>query len=332
MEEKLFDSEFFSKLNTMKMITRMRLNGGMSGQRKSSAKGNSVEFSDFREYIPGDDIRRIDWNVYGRMDKLFIKEFMEEKEGLFHVIIDCSKSMDFGAKNKSVQARRIAAMISYMVLNNLDRVCLTSLHGETSVTTKGMTGRQAFSKVLSELERMEFWGETSLCKAVKKLPLKQKGVVILISDFLRSEEDSSKKTVEKGTVFEQIGRRKVMDRLGTTQNVSEEKQKGDYLEELIRYLRFHKQEVILVQVLSNEEENPLGEGTLELLDIENENRMKVTMTNAALKEYDHSLKELKSNIERICKKYQAGYIPVTTEEALETVMYKGIQAGYFAGR
>ena len=89
VEEKLFDSEFFSKLNTMKMITRMRLNAGMGGQRKSSAKGNSVEFSDFREYIPGDDIRRIDWNVYGRMDKLFIKEFMEEKEGLFHVIVDC---------------------------------------------------------------------------------------------------------------------------------------------------------------------------------------------------------------------------------------------------
>ena len=68
MEEKLFDSEFFSRLNRMKMMTKMRLNVGMGGQRKSTAKGSSVEFSDFREYIPGDDIRRIDWNVYGRMD------------------------------------------------------------------------------------------------------------------------------------------------------------------------------------------------------------------------------------------------------------------------
>ena len=124
MEEKLFDSEFFSRLNRMKMMTKMRLNVGMGGQRKSIAKGSSVEFSDFREYIPGDDIRRIDWNVYGRMDKLFVKQFMEEKEGLFHIIVDCSKSMDFGEKKKSIFARQIAGMISYMVLSNLEKACL----------------------------------------------------------------------------------------------------------------------------------------------------------------------------------------------------------------
>ena len=148
MEEKLFDSEFFNRLNRMKMMTKMRLNVGMGGQRKSTAKGSSVEFSDFREYIPGDDIRRIDWNVYGRMDKLFVKQFMEEKEGLFHVMVDCSKSMDFGEKKKSIFARQIAGMISYMVLSNLDRVYLTALHNKKADTTKGMTGRQAFSKIL----------------------------------------------------------------------------------------------------------------------------------------------------------------------------------------
>ncbi len=295
----------------------MRLNAGMGGQRKSSAKGNSVEFSDFREYIPGDDIRRIDWNVYGRMDKLFIKEFMEEKEGLFHVILDCSKSMDFGTKNKSIQARRIAAMISYMVLNNLDRVYLTSLYGEKAVTTKGMTGRQAFPKLLTELERMEFHGETHLTKALKTMPFKQRGVVVLISDFLQDSEPTSDKVNRK------------QDRITGNAGVESEQRKGDYLEELIKYLRFHKQEVILFQVLSAEEENPLGEGTLELLDMENDNRMKVTMSMDALKEYDRTLKELKSNMERICKKYQAHYIPVTTEEALDAIMYKGIYAGQF---
>ena len=320
MEEKLFDSEFFSKLNTMKMITRMRLNAGMGGQRKSSAKGNSVEFSDFREYIPGDDIRRIDWNVYGRMDKLFIKEFMEEKEGLFHVIVDCSKSMDFGVKNKSIQARRIAAMICYMVLNNLDRVYLTSLYGEKAITTKGMTGRQAFPKLLTELERMEFRGETHLSKALKTMPFKHRGVVVLISDFLQNPEPATDK--ERGK----------QDRIIGNTGIEAEQRKGDYLEELIKYLRFHKQEVILFQVLSAEEENPLGEGTLELLDIENEDRMKVTMTKEALKEYERSLKELKSNMECICKKYEARYIPVTTEESLEAIMYKGIHAGQFQAK
>ncbi len=303
MEEKLFDSEFFSRLNRMKMLTRMRLNAGMGGQRKSSAKGNSVEFSDFREYIQGDDIRRIDWNVYGRMDKLFIKEFMEEKEGLFHVIVDCSKSMDFGEKNKSIQARRIAGMIAYMVLSNLDRVYLTSLHGAKAVTTKGMTGRQAFPKILNELEKMEFYGETSLPKAIKMMPFKHRGVVVLISDFLQEPEEAK-----------------------------EEAKKGETIEELIKYLCFHKQEVVLFQVLSKEEENPIGEGTLDLIDSETDKRMKVTMTAKALKEYDNSLKELHKNIERFCKKYQVRYIPVTTEENLEAVICKGIHAGQWAGK
>ncbi|MCI7097947.1 MAG: DUF58 domain-containing protein, partial [Lachnospiraceae bacterium] len=79
----LFDEEFFARLNRLKLAMHIRLDRGMSGGRKSSARGSSVEFSDFREYLPGDDIRRIDWNVYGRLDKLYVKQFMEEKEAVY---------------------------------------------------------------------------------------------------------------------------------------------------------------------------------------------------------------------------------------------------------
>ena len=108
MGEKLFDQEFFAKLNNLAIAMNTRMTYGIGGGRKSNAKGNSVEFSDFREYRLGDDIRRIDWNAYGRFDKLFVKLFMEEKEGLFQIFLDASKSMDFGEKNKSVCAQRIA--------------------------------------------------------------------------------------------------------------------------------------------------------------------------------------------------------------------------------
>ena len=101
METTVFDQEFFKKLNTLKMNLPMQLNQGMSGIRKSSAKGSSVEFSDFREYMLGDDIRRIDWNAYGRTDKLYIKQFMEEKEGIFQIFLDTSKSMVFGQVTKA---------------------------------------------------------------------------------------------------------------------------------------------------------------------------------------------------------------------------------------
>ena len=79
-----------------------RMSYGMSGGRKSSAKGSSVEFSDYREYIPGDDIRRIDWSAYGRLDRLYIKQFMEEKEGVFQIFVDASKSMAFGEPPKTI--------------------------------------------------------------------------------------------------------------------------------------------------------------------------------------------------------------------------------------
>ena len=129
MQEKIFDDDFFQKLNTLKLSLNMRLNQGMSGARKSGAKGTSVEFSDFREYMLGDDIRRIDWNAYGRMDKLFIKQFMEEKEGIYHIFLDTSKSMDYGEPKKSRLALQIAGALSYLVLNNLDRVYVTQMSG-----------------------------------------------------------------------------------------------------------------------------------------------------------------------------------------------------------
>ena len=127
MEEVLFDGEFFARLHTLRMSNKMKLTSGMSGGRKSSAKGNSVEFSDFREYMLGDDIRKIDWNAYGRMNRLFIKLFQEEKEGRFRIFLDGSKSMDYGERKKSVLARRIVAMLSFIVLNNLDRVYVNQI-------------------------------------------------------------------------------------------------------------------------------------------------------------------------------------------------------------
>ena len=210
MEEKLFDGAFFSKLATLRMSSKMKMTAGMSGGRKSSMKGNSVEFSDFREYILGDDIRKIDWKAYGRMDRLFIKLFQEEKEGVFRIFLDGSKSMDYGDKKKSVLARRIAGMLSYIILNNLDRVYLTKLGDENLQPGKGMTGRQSFQKILFSLENMTFEGNSSLLEGLQKCKIYGRGVTILISDFYGEEE----------------------------------------LEAILRYLVYQKQEVILIHSMA----------------------------------------------------------------------------------
>ena len=141
MEEKIFDGSFFRGLDRVKLVTRITMQGGRSGMRKSAAKGSSVEFADFREYVPGDDIRRIDWNTYGRMDKLFVKLFVEEREAYYSVIIDTSSSMDFGTPSKWVCAARLAGAISYMALNNLDRVRLSAICEDNIINSRDFTGK-----------------------------------------------------------------------------------------------------------------------------------------------------------------------------------------------
>lgn len=180
-ENRLFDSEFFAGLSRLTLVMKRKPSMGINGGRKSSAKGSSVEFSDFREYLLGDDLRYIDWNVYGRLDKLFVKLFMEEKEGVFHILLDASSSMTYGKDRK---ARQLAAMLAYMAIQNLDRVYVSFLYADGRTrTTRGLTGRRAFEELLFELERMEFSGETNLYENVRQLNFHGQGMTILLSDF-----------------------------------------------------------------------------------------------------------------------------------------------------
>lgn len=290
MEEKLFDSSFFEQLNRFQIMMKQKNRLGMSGERKSNAKGSSVEFSDFREYMLGDDIRRIDWNAYGRMDKLFVKLFMEEKEGVFYVLSDCSKSMDFGQLNKSVAARRIGAAFSYMILHNMDRLYLGSIEERQVKLTKAMTGQQSFHKVLTEIENYNYNGETHLTEAIKKVPFHGKGMTVILSDF-----------------YEEGG-----------------------IEELLKYLRFQKQEVVLIQVLASEEIEIEAEGTVSMIDSETEEKEKVTISTKILREYKNKLEQFQKELERVSKKYEAAYMKVQSGESLQGIMYRGIASGQWS--
>lgn len=137
----IFDRDFFASLNRLKMLIKIKPTSGLSGSRKSGAKGSSLEYSDFREYILGDDLRRIDWNAYGRMDKLLVKLFVEEKEGNFKIFTDCSASMDFGKAPKGICASRLCAATAYILLGQLDRVSLITGSDKGILHSKAMTGR-----------------------------------------------------------------------------------------------------------------------------------------------------------------------------------------------
>lgn len=287
MEEKIFDGAFFAKLNTLSLHTNLMFTQGMSGPRKSSAKGSSVEFSDFREYILGDDIRRIDWNAYGRMDKLFIKQFMEEKEARFHIFLDCSRSMLYGEQKKSNSALQICAALSYMILNNLDRVSITAMKESESVRITGLTGRQAFMRLVQKLEQITFEGHVNLVEEIKKQPFYQRGVVILISDFLDQPA----------------------------------------LKEALRYLAYQKQEILLVQVLAQEEIAPIKDGTNQLIDMESKEEIKVTMTNKVKTSYEKTLQTFLTSVEEATKSYQGTYLRKVTTESLEQFIFECVRRG-----
>lgn len=278
-----FEKEFFDQLHTLKMNLPMYLSTGMNGARKSSAKGSSVEFSDYREYIPGDDIRRIDWNAYGRTDKLYIKQFMEEKEGLFHIFVDTSASMQFGEPSKAERALQITAALSYLILGNLDRLYINEMRENTVVRGKGVTGMAAFSHVLEILSNMQFAGSTMLNKAVMSRPLQPGGVTFLISDFLD----------------------------------------GEGVEEAVRYLAYRKQTICFVQILAKEELDITYEGTCNLQDMESGDKVKITMSKATIRQYMDSLAALQEGLGKLARRYGAYYISVRSDTPLVETMLEG---------
>ena len=121
----LLDPEFLHKLEQLELVSRKIFVGRMKGERKSKRRASSVEFSDHRNYSIGDDLRHIDWNVYGRLDKLFLKLFLEEEDLHVYTLLDTSTSMDFGDPSKLLYVKREAAALAFVGLVNQDRVAVS---------------------------------------------------------------------------------------------------------------------------------------------------------------------------------------------------------------
>src|SRR3954447_7063782 len=126
----LFDDDFQRKLETLAIVSRRVFAGRMRAERRSKKKGSGQEFADHRDYVPGDDFRFVDWNVYQRFGKLLVRLYEEEEDLGITFIMDCSASMAFGNGKKFDQARRLAAALAYVGLANLDRVAAYGVNDE----------------------------------------------------------------------------------------------------------------------------------------------------------------------------------------------------------
>lgn len=269
MKSQLFDSDFLKKLEQLVISTKITLADGASGNRKSRAKGSSVEFSDYREYSIGDDFKRIDWNAYGRFEKLFIKLFMEEREAPIHIFLDNSKSMDWGEPNKSIASRRLAAALSYISLCSYDRVSLVCMNDVVDKFKSDLRGKNSFSQILNLMDSLEYKGTTDIFNTVSKYNLKSgKGISIVISDFFT---------------------------------------KGNLLD-MINYLQFKKQEVYICHILAPQEVEPEIGMSLRLIDIESGEFRDVTSSPALVKTYKKVYKRFITNIEDTCKGRGVNYM------------------------
>ena len=165
----LLDPQFLARLEQLELSSRKIFQGRMKGERRSKRKGQSVEFADYRNYVVGDDLRFLDWNLYARLDRLFLRLFMEEEDLHVHVLVDNSLSMDFGTPTKLHYARQVAAALGFIGLVNLDRVVVQAFNDRLTQTSPVLRGRRSLWRLLDFLGQVRPAGPSNLARALKDL-------------------------------------------------------------------------------------------------------------------------------------------------------------------
>ncbi len=288
----MLDEAFLSRLDAMSLRLKHPSAGGSGGLRRSKALGTSVEFSDFREYAIGDDLRRVDWNAYARFDKLFLKLFMEEQEARVHLIVDASASMAFGEPSKWETAARLAEVLSYLALIGGDTVVLFALQGEHALHTRPLKGRQSYMEAADFLRQIQPKGKTDFTAAIPRLPLSSgRGLTVFLSDFL----------CESG------------------------------YESALSSLWYRKQEVMALQVLSERELEPVLEDAVELWDKETGKNLELMASYDVLKAYRRTVEEFLQQLRGFCLQRGMGHLLVQAEKELEKEILRDLaRAGILA--
>src|SRR6476469_2436228 len=155
VESPLLPPTLLAQLERLELVSRKVFRGRMKGERKSRRKGQSVEFADFRNYVPGDDLRFIDWNLFARLDRLFLKLFLEEEDLHFYCLVDASRSMGFGEPSKLQFSKQLAAALGFIGLCRADRVKIEALGSSRSQPGPALRGRGSMWRMLEYLDKVE---------------------------------------------------------------------------------------------------------------------------------------------------------------------------------
>lgn len=262
--------ELLAQLERLELVTRKVFRGRMKGERRSKRKGQSVEFADFRNYVAGDDLRQLDWNLYARLDKLIIKLFLEEEDLHFYTLIDASMSMDFGAPTKLQYAKQLAASLGFIGLVRADRVRIETIGQSAAHRGPVLRGRSSVWRMIQQLDAIEPGEKTSLAAGVKSFCIRNpgKGIVLLISDL--------------------------MDKQG--------------YEAALRYFVSHEMDCYVIHLLSQEELQPDVKGDLKLVDCEDADEAEITVSAPLLARYQQTLAAFTRGAQEFCTRRGIHYM------------------------
>ena len=270
----LLDPKLLAQLERLELVTRKIFRGRMKGERRSKRKGQSVEFADFRNYVPGDDLRQLDWNLYARLEKLIIKLFLEEEDLHFFVLLDASMSMDFGEPTKLHYAKQLAAALAFVGLVRGDRVRVESLGQAPAKRSPILRGRHNATRLVRQLEAIEPGETGSLHTGDKNFCLRNpgKGIVVVISDL--------------------------MDKEG--------------YEAALRYFVAREMDCYVIQLLSQEEITPDVKGDLKLVDCEDQDVAEITVSKPLLDRYQRTLDAFTRGAQEFCTRRGMHYLLANT--------------------
>lgn len=275
----LFDEEFQRRLDYLAVVSRRLFAGRMRAERKTKKSGSGIEFADHRDYVPGDDLRYLDWALYGRTGRLLLKLFEEEEDLAIYILLDCSRSMGFGRPSKFDHARRLAAALAYVGLTNLDRVGIVAFSSTVSARLPPGRGRGRIFKVFEFLRSLEPSGETAIAEAARSFAAenKRRGVAILLSDLY--------------------------DPAGFERGIN-----------AIRYQRF---EPMVVQLVDPREADPGERGDLTLEDVETGDKREVTLSPDLVARYRAAHASWREEIAGFCKNRQVPFVAADVNGAFE---------------
>ncbi len=284
MGNMIIDEGFLAEIESLATLLKNNVAGMFGGNHQSKSFGSSCEFADYRDYVPGDDITKIDWNVYARFDKLYQKLYLDERQMHTRIYVDASRSMSHGTAEKADMAIRLAAALAYLSVAEMDKVSVYAIHGNRlDEVISGMVGKDAYLNSINRLNEIEFTEDAQISESILPSTVgRGDGYSILISDFLTDD---------------------------------------DY-ETAIDKLAEQKRDILCIQLLSREELNPQQRGKMHLFDSEDSGsffRRKIDKDR--VNAYKAALKYVTDRIKGYCEARGGSYLLVPAYAKISDVLF-----------